>query len=782
MDPRMNRIDLRALRPKGIWDLSAGFYGRDREGRELSCTNYYMRMDGRPFFGISGEIHYSRLWEEYWEDELIKMKNGGVNIIAFYVFWIHHEEEEGVFDFTGRRNLRGFVELCAKHGLYAIARIGPFCHGEVRNGGIPDWIYGKPCEARSLDGAFLLYVERLYRRIGKELEGLFYQDGGPVIAAQLDNEYMSSSAPWEQTVGISNERVPAGKDGNAYLLRLRDLAREAGIRVPLYTCTGWGPNPAPEGFLPLWGGYAYQPWLFYPYNAAGPPEHPPSGNYRYRDRHNRDREASWGFPVPYDPEARPYFCCEMGGGMNCAYHYRFRLAFESVDALANVQLGSGCNLLGYYMYHGGANPRGSRAEFLNENEMPKVSYDFQAPLGEYGQVRDSYHRLRVLHLLVKSFEGLLCTCGTVLPEGAEDIAPEDTGTLRYAVRVSPEGSGFLFINNFQDHVVNTPVSGQSVSLDLPGPAPGGGEGPRTLTFPGISLEAGENGIFPFNLDLGGVRLRWATAQPLTVLERDGGTWAFFFSPAGTESVYCFEGPVELEPEYGAPRFDGTTVIPGGDGPVMFRVRSGSRELRVVHMTRRQSLELYRLELDGGPVLLLSSGTVISSLGKCRLEHDEPGLDLALFPPEIPLPVDLWNARAERCGNLGPFARYRISQAPVSYGVSVREIGAHRYRVDIPRWDTGTVKDIILKLEYQGDIGHAFIDGRMIADHFWNGAPWELGLREFTPHIWEQPLTIYITPLAEGRTLGADGPGGRREEAAGPAGRVGRITARIIYYL
>ena len=99
---------------------------------------------------------------ERWEDELIKMKMCGINMVATYVFWIHHEEEEGIFDFSGSRDIRRFVELCKRHGLYVILRVGPFDHGEVRNGGLPDWLYGKPFEVRKISEGFLDYTKRLY--------------------------------------------------------------------------------------------------------------------------------------------------------------------------------------------------------------------------------------------------------------------------------------------------------------------------------------------------------------------------------------------------------------------------------------------------------------------------------------------------------------------------------------------------------------------------------------------------------------------------------------------
>ena len=68
------------------------------------------------------------------------MKAAGVNVISAYVIWIHHEEIQGQFDWTDQRDLRAFAQLCARHGMYLIARIGPWDHAEVRNGGLPDWV------------------------------------------------------------------------------------------------------------------------------------------------------------------------------------------------------------------------------------------------------------------------------------------------------------------------------------------------------------------------------------------------------------------------------------------------------------------------------------------------------------------------------------------------------------------------------------------------------------------------------------------------------------------
>ena len=110
----MYTLDLRHITPKEIYPLSDKFRGTSPDGREISFTNYAMMMDGQPFFGVSGEMHYCRVSPDQWEDAILKMKAGGINIVSTYVFWIIHEEEEGIFRFDGCRDGRRFLEICEK--------------------------------------------------------------------------------------------------------------------------------------------------------------------------------------------------------------------------------------------------------------------------------------------------------------------------------------------------------------------------------------------------------------------------------------------------------------------------------------------------------------------------------------------------------------------------------------------------------------------------------------------------------------------------------------------
>ena len=93
------------------------------------------------------------------------MKAGGLEIAATYVFWIHHEEIENQYDFSGDRDLRLFVQTCKECGMKLWLRIGPWAHGEARNGGFPDWLLKKEYEPRTNDERYFSVVERWYKKI-----------------------------------------------------------------------------------------------------------------------------------------------------------------------------------------------------------------------------------------------------------------------------------------------------------------------------------------------------------------------------------------------------------------------------------------------------------------------------------------------------------------------------------------------------------------------------------------------------------------------------------------
>lgn len=727
-------MDLRNLKRKNIYPLGENFHGVSKSGEEFSFTNYYMMKNGKPFFGVSGEFHYSRMSDTRWEDEIIKMKMCGINVVATYVFWIHHEEEEGVFRFDGCRNVRKFVELCGKHGLYVILRIGPFDHGEVRNGGMPDWMYGKPFEPRSLSDGFVAYTKRLYTKISEQVQGLFYKDDGPIIGVQIDNEYMHSAAPWEITTGISNEWLSTGTEGNAYMLRMKALAAECGLIPGFYTCTGWGGAATPDSMVPLWGGYAFRPWLFYSYKG----EHPATEEYVYQDYHNNDVVCTSDFRPAYKPESRPYSCCEMGGGMTCSYYYRFQYPYKSVDAMANIKIASGCNFLGYYMFQGGSNPLGINGLYLNEGQVPKISYDYQAALGEFGQVRESYRRLKSIHYFAQAFGDKICALQTVLPEGASQIAPKDGKTLRYALRTDGK-RGFLFINNYQDHFDLPDRRNEEIRLHLDG---------ENLTW-NISIAGEENAILPFHFDMDGIDLVQANAQAITKV---ADTYVFLV-PDGMDGKFVFEDAVKVN------GLDESIYICGKNlRAERFSIEKGSVHLNVLAISREMANNMFLLS---GDRLAFTDAVVLEDANGIRLESTEAVNTIHVYPANG---FDSMKTIKRADAQINTFmGSYVIETAVRQTDVAVKQVGPTRYTLHIPETVMDGVKDARLQLSYTGDIGNAFINGRMINDNFANGAVWEIGLKDFAEQLKNDCITVYIVPLKEGVNVNVESAMAARSE-------------------
>jgi beta-galactosidase len=709
--------------------------GTNPQGRTIEFTSYYMLQDGRPCIPVMGEFHFSRYPHQDWEEELLKMKAGGIDIIATYVFWIHIEEDEGVFDWSGNRNLRHFVALCSRHQLQALVRIGPFAHGECRNGGLPDWLYGRPFPVRSNDERYLAYVRRWYTAIADQLKGLLFKDGGPVIGIQLENEYMHAGAPWEVTFKQGTEWIPAGSDGVEHIAALKRLAVEAGLEVPIYTCTGWLNSPFLEGeILPMQGGYAFTPWSPDPGYCQ-----PPTREFLFRNRHLAP--VLNGAPT-YDAAAYPYACCEIGGGIQDTYYHRNIVPPEAVEALAMMNLAGGANLIGYYMYHGGSNPVGKHS-YMNEFTVPRISYDFQAPIREFGQVAESYRYLRLLHLFLKDFGDLLAPMGVVVPDNAGEIPPENTTALRYAVR-SKDGAGFVFLNNYQDHVEMQDIPDIGIPIRT---ADG------TISIPytqSLMLQKNVSAILPFGLSLSGVSLKYATNQLLTKIENPDAVTYVFFAPRGMLSEYAFDTTSysTLDVHRGeVVEADGCTIVtvtPGTECVITLTSPSG-KTVRLLTLTRHQAERCCKHMLWKTEQLGITEGTVVTAEGACYLYHRGEGeVGLSIYPGlegDLTTPFGTF-ARSQD----GYFTRYTLRLPEKDIPVQVAMSGTDRAIVRFPPEILDGVNNVFLRIDYTGDIGNCFMAGKLVSDNFRNGTPWEIGLKHLARCAPE--MVILITPMVK----------------------------------
>ncbi len=482
-------------------------------------TNKYLTKDEKPWFPVMGEIHFSRYRADLWEESLRKMKAGGLSIASVYVIWIHHEEVEGKFDFTGNRNLHDFLEAAKKVGISVFLRLGPWVHGEARNGGFPDWLQAKrdTIDLRSDDPAYLAYVKRLWKQVYEQAKGLLYKDGGPVIGVQIENEYGH----------VGGYR---GEKGEQHMRTLAAMARKIGFDLPFYTATGWG-GAVTGGLLPVMGGYCEAPW------DQSITEIAPNSNYVFSHIRNDSLIASDHHvddTVTFNQDDFPYLTAELGGGLQVTQHRRPIATGTDVGAMSLTKLGSGVGLLGYYMYHGGSNPD-SKLSTLQEsratgyaNDLPEINYDFNAPIRQYGTISDNYREIRLLAYFLQDFGADLA----VLPADIdpEFVKPCDSHTLRLSTR-HDDTHGYVFVNNYQRRQAMD--AHENVVLE-------GKMAEGSVRFPATDIAPGEYAFYPYNMKLGDSVLVSALATPLCKLT--------YKTDAGEkETIYVFYG--DKEPQF-----------------------------------------------------------------------------------------------------------------------------------------------------------------------------------------------------------------------------------------
>ena len=171
---------------------------------------YYSDLQGKPYnvtydsrailineqrtMLLSGSIHYVRSTPAMWEDIMTKAKQEGLNCIQTYAFWNFHERNKGEHNFSGRGNVSLFLETAAKVGLFVNFRIGPFVCAEWDYGGLPVWLNKEEgMEFRSYNAPWMTAMKAFVDAVVKEIRPFLARNGGPIILAQIENEYPAKS-------------------------------------------------------------------------------------------------------------------------------------------------------------------------------------------------------------------------------------------------------------------------------------------------------------------------------------------------------------------------------------------------------------------------------------------------------------------------------------------------------------------------------------------------------------------------------------------------------------
>mgnify|MGYP002623730577 CR=1 FL=1 len=304
---------------------------------------YY--LDGKEFHLISGAIHYFRVVPSYWEDRLLKLRAMGCNTVETYIPWNMHEPKKGKFNFDGMLDLSAFIKKAQEIGLYVILRPSPYICAEWEFGGLPAWLLKEDgMKFRCTYKPYLDHVHDYYDTLMPYIKPYMYDNGGPVIMMQIENEY-----------GYYG-------DDHAYMEWLKNLIRSYEINVPLFTSDG----PYDDAFT---GG-----------KVDGILQ---TGNF---GSHAKER---FEFMKKYVDG--PLSCMEFWLGWfddwGSGFHHTTSVERNVTDFAYMLDNGN----VNIYMFQGGTNFGFMNGSNYYDKLTPDVtSYDYDAVLTEDGQLTDKY--------------------------------------------------------------------------------------------------------------------------------------------------------------------------------------------------------------------------------------------------------------------------------------------------------------------------------------------------------------------------------------------------------
>ncbi|EKE02406.1 MAG: beta-galactosidase [uncultured bacterium] len=384
----------------------------------LDFDKYSLKINDERLLIRSAAFHYFRLpGVNVWRDRLSKLKACGYNAVDLYFCWGYHSRQPGIYDFTDIKDLRALLDLTVELGLYVIARPGPYINAELSAGGLPPWLFNVPdvIIRNRKDGNFVYSdsymqaVKEWYSRIIPLINE--YHN---VIAFQIENEYST------------NEAEPD------YIQELYDMARAMGVRVPLFH------NDAFCACLysDIVNIYAIDTY--------------PTINLNYDWRAN-----PYGFGtidhmedcIRAGSEDSPLFIAELQAGWfdkwdGFGYEYiRKFFGKEHINIVTKTALAQGVTMFNHYMGCGGTS--------WNQLASDEVytSYDFAAPVSEYGIPQENYYKAKEINYFLQAFN--LSQTDLAL---SEDVLLEESDERAF-LRIRQDNlnnSKWLFIRNLHE--------------------------------------------------------------------------------------------------------------------------------------------------------------------------------------------------------------------------------------------------------------------------------------------------------------------------------------------
>ena len=395
---------------------------------EVLYDKYSLIIDGKRVFIKSGAFHYFRTpGEEMARDRFMKMKAGGYNTVDIYFNWNYHSIRQGEYDFTGIKDVRKVLKAAQDVGLFVIARPGPFINAEVNAGGLPFWLLKmEDVIPRNRIGTEYHYSEKYMEYITEWYDHIIpiIREFDNVILFQIENEYATDTMEEE------------------YMRKLYQMARDRGITCPIFHNDAY--------FAGLWADcvdiYALD---LYPY--INPNQNWKQDNFCFDTLDNVEDVFRCA------KENSPPFVAEMQSGWfdkwdGLGYkHIRDALGDEHINIMTKTALSQGVTLFNHYMAVGGTN----WADLACDEVY--TSYEFTAPIDEFGVPQSNYFKAKELNYFLESFD-LTCTEAKDFDFYQENIYAK----LRHD---NVNNCDWLFVRNMNSEIteINLP-NGKTVKL------------------------------------------------------------------------------------------------------------------------------------------------------------------------------------------------------------------------------------------------------------------------------------------------------------------------------
>lgn len=291
-------------------------------------------------------------------------------------------------------------------------------------------------------------------------------------------------------------------------------------------------------------------------------------------------------------------------------------------------------------------------------------------------------------------------------------------------------------------------------------------GEETLSFPQrskLTVQPKASFLLPFNFALDGLNLKFATAQPVTVIETEEAATYFFSVPEGVDGEFQIDasaGILEVSAETGdVAEIDGYNVlIPHDQSSMIVIRRDGAREVRIYAMSAREAATMWELEENGRRLIFSPAPPVQTPGGMEFISQGQHAFTFREYTGETEAATQ-WNmaqADAMVSGRQEDwFQAYDVLVPQKEVAVTMRRIQDHKVVLQLPEDVLESTEEVLLSIDYTGNVGYAFAAGQLFHDHFYNGLPWEIGLSRFREVLRRGEIVLETTPRRTGAVKLAD---------------------------